>query len=210
MSDLSLIQAQFRAARVLCERQPVVSVTDSFKRTAKELTNPQAPSLQTVIQPVLRPTENQKSAAQVARLVLPQAVLPNAGGLKPKGNTTSKTRLVPQKKRPSPLTLRVSEAQKEILQRKAQTAGVPVGRYVLATALGADYKPPVPPTIVRALLALVRELTAQGNNPNQIAKQLNTRSLATGQGESLLDSLGRSILRTLHSVRQALANGVEP
>jgi hypothetical protein len=139
-----------------------------------------------------------KSSAQVETLVLPPAVSPKSCELKLKGITG---------RRPSPFSIRVSETQKEIIRRKAQAAGISVGRYILATALGPDYKPPADPELVRALLALNRELTAQGNNLNQIAKHLNGGTASPTEGECMVGMVGRSILRTLKAVRLALTHG---
>ena len=140
---------------------------------------------------------NSKSSTQVETLVLPQAVIPKSCELKLK---TAKARI-------SPLTIRVSKEQKESIRQKAQTAGVPVGRYVIAATLGADYKPPKDPELVGALLVLNRELTAQGNNLNQIAKHLNGGSASPAEGEGMLGMIGRSMLRTHKAIRGVLAHG---
>jgi len=90
-----------------------------------------------------------KSSAQVATLVLPQAVIPKSCELKLNGEDSDASIDADDNsesiaaKRPSPLTVRASDSQKEILRRKAKTAGVSLNRYILAAALGADYRPPM-------------------------------------------------------------------
>lgn len=149
------------------------------------------------------------SYAQVDSLVLPNS----RGGLKPGGNTqegitwdddgTDRDSI----KRPSPLTIRLSERQKRIIRAKAQAAGSPsVNRFVLAAALGSDYRSPADPELTRALLRVYRELNAQGNNLNQIARQLNANVVLPGQG-AMLDALATSIQETLLRVQTALAEG---
>jgi hypothetical protein len=142
------------------------------------------------------------SYAQVESLVLPNS----RGGLKPGGITWSEgTEGSDSKKRISPLTIRLSAAQKKIIQAKAQSAELSVNRFVLASALGSDYKPPIDKELARALLRIYRELNAQGNNLNQIAWQLNTGIVPPGQ-HALLESLSLSIQQTLVHVRVALAD----
>jgi hypothetical protein len=101
----------------------------------------------------------------------------------------------------------VSDSQKTIIRQKADTAGISLGRYIRASALGSHYKPPTDPELIKTLLTLARELTGQGNNLNQIAKHLNGNIITQAQGESMMDILGRSIVKTLHYVRKALSQG---
>ena len=135
-------------------------------------------------------------------------VLPNSlGGLKPGGITWDEDAQGNDSiKRPSPLTVRLSERQRQLIRGKAKAAGMSVNGFVLASALGSDYRPPMNPELTRVLLALNRELTAQGNNLNQIARQLNAGIVLPGQ-ESILGALAQSIQQTLRGVRAALARG---
>lgn len=137
--------------------------------------------------------ESPKSSAQVETLVIPRAVIPMSGELKL------------NVKRPSPLTLRASENQKAIIRAKARAASVTVNHFVLAAALNSDYKPPRNPELIKALLAANRELTAQGNNLNQIAKHMNSSQARPDEGNSLLAIIVRSMLNTHKAVREALA-----
>ena len=143
------------------------------------------------------------SYAQVDSLVLPNS----RGGLKPGGITwnddgTDRDSV----KRPSPLTIRLSERQKRIIRAKAQASAISVNRFVLAAALGSDYRAPADPALTRALLRVYRELNAQGNNLNQIARQLNASVVLPVQG-AMLDALATSIQETLARVQTALAEG---
>jgi hypothetical protein len=148
------------------------------------------------------------SYAQVESLVLPNS----RGGLKPGGNTRTGITWDDDSedrdsvKRPSPLTIRLSERQKQIIRAKAQAAAISVNRFVLAAALGSDYRPPADPELTRALLRVYRELNSQGNNLNQIARQLNGGLNLPGQG-AMLDALATSIKETLHRVQTAIAEG---
>jgi hypothetical protein len=207
------IRTRFLAARGAARRVRVALPSDKKALVSKFLiaafivTQPIVVHLpQTVVASpdVAQKSISAKSAAQVESLVLPHVVIPNSCELKLKGTKATSD------KRPSPLSIRVSESQKEIIRRKAQAAGIPVGRYIVAVALGPDYTPPADPELVRALLALNRELTAQGNNVNQIAKHLNGGKASLTEGEGMVGMIGRSILRTLKAVRAALAHGKEP
>jgi len=165
-------------------------------RAARSLTS--RATVSAVIPPTIDEPYFAKSYAQVATSVLPQAVIPKSCELKLKS------------KRPSPLTLRVSENQKAIIRTKAKAAGISVNHFLLASALSSDYRPPKDPDLVRALMALNRELTAQGNNLNQIAHQRNATLITDAQADSMLDILGRSLLRTHTAVRDALSHGMKP
>lgn len=151
-------------------------------------------------------SEKNDSYAQVESLVLPNS----RGGLKPGGITRTgitwddDSNDRDSTKRPSPLTIRLSERQKQIIRAKAQAATISVNRFVLAAALGSDYRPPVDPELTRALLRIYRELNAQGNNLNQIARQLNAGLVLPGQS-AMLEALGTSIQETLRHVQIALA-----
>jgi hypothetical protein len=140
------------------------------------------------------------SYAQVESLVIPNS----RGGLPPGGVTwDEQARKSDSPKRPPPITVRLSEQQKQIIRAKAQAASMPVNRFMLASALGSDYRPPADPQLTRALLRMYRELNAQGNNLNQIAGQLNAGVVLPGQG-AMLDALAASIHESLRHVQAAL------
>lgn len=105
---------------------------------------------------------------------------------------------------------RFSQTERELVEAKAKAAGLSVNELIRATTLGADYRPPLNPELVRALLALNRELTAQGNNLNQIAKHLNGGRATEAEAETMLGIIARSMLKTHKAIRTALAKGREP
>lgn len=139
-----------------------------------------------------------KSSAQVETLVIP-SVLPKSGELKLGGST--------RKKRPSPYSIRLTENQKTIIRAKAQAAGLSVNEFIRAVVLGSNYKPPLPPDLCRQLLDMNRELTRQGTNLNQIARQFNAGILSPAQAEGQLAVLAPMMTETHKAVREALAQG---
>ena len=145
--------------------------------------------------------KNQKSYAQVDPLVLPQAVLPRGrASAEPKQNGL-------KPKRASPISIRFSEAEREIVGTKARSVGCSVNAYVRAATLGSRYRPPYDPALRQAILLLNRELTAHGNNLNQIAKRLNSDTTTPAHETARLNGLATSLLRTLAVVRSTLSQG---
>jgi hypothetical protein len=102
-----------------------------------------------------------KSSAQVAISVRPQVVSPKSCELKL------------GRRRPYRLMGRFSKEEKCSVEAMAEAAALSVNEYIRAMALGENYTPPNSAELVSSLLALSRELTAQGNNINQIAKHMN-------------------------------------
>jgi uncharacterized protein (DUF1778 family) len=141
---------------------------------------------------------NTTSYAQVETLVIP-SVLPKSCGLKPGGST--------HKKRPSPLPIRLTAEHKALIQAKAKAAGLSVNEYVRAAVLKSDYKPPQDRELNRHLLELNRELTRQGTNLNQIARQLNAGILTPEQAERQLAVLAPIMIETHTAIRDALSQG---
>jgi hypothetical protein len=94
-------------------------------------------------------------ALQLESLVLPNSI----GGLKPGAMTWDDDAQDDDSiKRPSPLTIRLSEKQKKIIRAKAQSAGISVNRSCLL--------PHLAPITGRQQI----RLNAQVNNVNQIAR----------------------------------------
>jgi hypothetical protein len=139
-----------------------------------------------------------KSSAQVAISVRPQVVSPKSCELKL------------GRRRPYRLMGRFSKEEKEGVEAKAEAAALSVNEYIRAKALGETYTPPNSVELVRALLALSRELTAQGNNINQIAKHMNGGKASPAEAEGLLGAIARSMLMTHKAVRVALSQGRTP
>lgn len=185
---MTKVRAQFHAAAGLVCPHALNWIVDAEPTSAQVIPSTQDGTLS-------------DSYAQVESLVLPNS----PGGLKPGGITWDEhASEYDSAKRPSPLTIRLSERQKRIIRAKAQAAAISVNRFVLAAALGSDYKPPADPELTRALLRVYRELNAQGNNLNQIARQLNAGLVLPGQN-AMLDALATSIVETLSRVQTALA-----
>lgn len=70
----------------------------------------------------------------------------------------------------------------------------------------SSYRPPCDTELKRILLSLARELTAQGNNLNQVARRLNA-GIAPAMHGATLEALTSSLKETLQQVREALARG---
>lgn len=152
---------------------------------------------------VVTPQVRGKSFAQVAPSVSPHVVSPKAaGGLKP--NVRQNVR---RDKRPNPLTVRLSDHEMESIRAKAAVAGCTLHGYCRASILGSDYKPKLGPELREVFLKLNLELTRQGNNLNQIARHVNSQTALPKDSESMLDVIGRSMLRTHSSIREALSQG---
>lgn len=144
---------------------------------------------------------NTKSYAQVAGLVIP-----NPGALKRNGGATI---LGITKRRPSPLTIRLTDQQKKTIRAKAQAAGVSVNEYAKAVMLGSDYRPPLSKEACRQLLALGWELGRQGHNLNQIARHLNAGSKTPEQANNALAVIRDELGDAYRAVFDTLANGRE-
>ena len=105
---------------------------------------------------------------------------------------------------------RFSKQEKDSVEAKADAAGLSINEYIRATSMGEGYKPPTNPELTKAILKLNRELTAQGNNLNQIAHHLNSGQSLPAEGSSLLAIISRSMLQTHKAVRDALSRGKTP
>ena len=152
-----------------------------------------------------------KSYAQVETLVVPQAVIPKSCGLKPKVSNRFRPPEKQKKsvKRPAPLSVRLSDKDRAIIAQKAFTISCSVNAYMIAAALGSDYKPPISRDMVLALLAVKRELTAQGRNLNQIARTHNSNIHSEAETNSMLGMIARSLLKAHEAVSAALSWGRE-
>lgn len=73
------------------------------------------------------------------------------------------------------LTLRLNADQYAHLQQQAQTAGLKMEPMIRQLITGVNLRPRPPDTYA----ALLRELSAIGNNINQLAHQANARGEAT-------------------------------
>ena len=137
-----------------------------------------------------------KSSAQVAVWAVPLA-LPQSGALKRKI----------KRSRNCPVSIRITQAEKSSLRRRAQAVGISVNAYLKACALIGEYVPPYPPDILQELRRVHWELTRQGHNLNQMAKHLNDGSLTPRHGFSKLDAIEAPLSRALDAVGKALTWG---
>jgi Bacterial mobilisation protein (MobC) len=207
------VQLHFRAARLLCARPgatlPNMVIALPLQTVMPEPSKAGAEKLPELPDTVLPDGKN--SFAQVAGLVAP-SVAPNpVGGLKPGGDTKDGGPIQQSpngemRKRPNPLSVRFSAVEIGIVKSKARTAGCSTNSYIRAAALGSSYRPPCDTELKRILLGLARELTAQGNNLNQVARRLNA-GIAPAMHGATLEALTSSIKETLQHVRAALARG---
>jgi len=177
-------------------------MTDDFKHDQKPPSKHPALQCQTKEVPP-------KSYAQVETLVLPQAVLPKSGGLKPEMSNRYRHPQMQKKsaKRQAPLSVRLSDKDRAIIAQKAFNIGYSVNAYMIAAALGSDYKPPIGRDMVMALLTVKRELTAQGRNLNQIAHSHNSNIHTEAETNSMLGIIARPMLKALDAVDAALSWG---
>ncbi|MBV8648455.1 hypothetical protein [Paludibacterium sp.] len=106
------------------------------------------------------------------------------------------------------ITVRFSEAEREILDRRAAQARQTPSEYARTAALGMSAAPP-DPEWRKLLLSAGRELTRQQNTLDHIARQLKTKTASTEQGDTMLGIIARSLLSAHKSVRRALADGVD-
>jgi hypothetical protein len=203
-TDLQALHNQNRAAQVKKPQQTRAATQNRGSPSA--LASDDKPSLQTVAQVLTKEgvTRNfSKSSAQVESWVLPRAVLPNSGELKLKNITCKKKKGTTTSKRPSPLSVRLSECQKETVRAKAREAAMPVNAFVKYALLGTDYDP----NLRNLLHKTYCELTRQGINLNQIAKKLNSGMATPSQGIAVLEAIREPLIRTLRTVGNALTRG---
>jgi len=202
-TELQAIHDQLRTAQSI--KQQRTSTAAQNLGSALALALDDKPSLQNVAHGLTEEgvTPNfSKSSAQVESWVIPQAVIPNSGELKLK-DTRKQKKGAAAHKRLSPLSVRLSECQKETVRTKAREAAMPVNAFVKYALFGTDYDP----TLRNLLHKTYCELTKQGINLNQIAKQLNGGTATPEQGIAMLEALRVPWSQTLRAVGNALTGG---
>lgn len=95
------------------------------------------------------------------------------------------------------MTLRLNAAEYAHLCQLADVTGLKKEPMVRQLIMGIDLRPRPPDTYA----ALLRELSAIGNNINQLAHQANTRGIATN--EEIHEAL-RLVRQTVRLVRETL------
>jgi hypothetical protein len=206
------IQLHFRAARLICARRGVTLPNMAVPLPPESIEPARAenePDDEEIPAGVIH--RSRDSYAQVAGLVAPSGAPNPDCGLKPVGNTRKILPLqqspdAEKPKRPNPLSVRFSAVELEIVKAKARHVGSSTNGYVRAAALGSSYRPPCDPELKRILLGLARELTAQGNNLNQVGRRLNS-GIAPPMHGAMLEALTLSLEETLQHVRKALMRG---
>jgi len=179
---------------------PSPKIREQFRSAAKSLCNRQVDSHLSDSGNISGTT---KSSAQVAPFVLPQQ---KASELKLSGITngsTAKTKRS-ESKRSTPLAVRLTDAQKATIKERAEEAGCNVNEYIRNLVLGSSYRSPLPPNVYRQLLECKLELTRQGHNLNQIAKQLNAGTIVDEEALQLLNDLAPSMIETHAAIRRVL------
>ncbi len=89
------------------------------------------------------------------------------------------------------LTLRLNASQYTHLQRQAEATGLKMEPLIRQLITGVNLRPRPPDTYA----ALLRELSAIGNNINQLAHQANARGEATREEIAEAASLVRQVAR---------------
>lgn len=87
------------------------------------------------------------------------------------------------------INLRVTTAEKEVIKAKAAKAGLKTGEYIRRAALGKKVVEKVPND-------LRRQISAAGNNLNQLTRLANAGKL-TGVSAEMLKELATRLLETL-------------
>ncbi|MCL2469523.1 MAG: MobC family plasmid mobilization relaxosome protein [Alphaproteobacteria bacterium] len=132
-----------------------------------------------------------KSSAQVESYVKRGAVSHNSSGLKP-----DKTRTVH-------LGIRLSTAERDILAGHAERNNLTISQYARLVLLKS---PALDPHRHKLLLRAVYQLTRQGVNLNQIAKQLNSYPESSEAAEAILE-IRQAYSETSVTVHHALVEG---
>jgi len=202
------ISAAFRRAKNLCIRNNnsdtssgTPSSTNQGKYAALATCHAEVlPKAPQQVSP-LRPTDNEnvkrepKSYAQVRTSVEQQAVQQKSGGLKPKCGKSFH------------IGIRLSLQERQQVLERAVNSGLKLSVYARAALLGADYVAKHDPVRRKRLQDLSTELGRQGNNLNQIARQLNSGLITQDEAFALLNDLGNSLISAHNAVRLTLTEG---
>ncbi|MFY9288982.1 MAG: plasmid mobilization relaxosome protein MobC [Alphaproteobacteria bacterium] len=136
---------------------------------------------------------SKKSCTQVATSVGPLALAPpKSCGLKP------------NRKRASPIKVRLSEIERGLVRQKAAKADLSVNAFIKTAILEAQYKPPIPREVHRELFRINRQLTGIATNINQMTKQLNGGATNAEEALRFLERITGPVLETLGIIRHTL------
>lgn len=91
------------------------------------------------------------------------------------------------RKRSQAVLIRLTDNEKNYLQRQAANAGLKMEPFIRKLIMGADITPRPPSNIIN----LIREVNYIGNNINQIAKKVNSENRVNqSQLEEIMRLLG--------------------
>ncbi|MDX2027795.1 MAG: plasmid mobilization relaxosome protein MobC [Alphaproteobacteria bacterium] len=134
---------------------------------------------------------NTKSYAQVAGFVSRKSVKQNPSGLKP--DISRSCRLV----------IRFSKKERATIVSHAESARMTISQYARLTLLKA---PSLDPQRNKYLMRANYELTRQGINLNQIAKQFNGGEITSDEAINMLSGISHPIGQALNDLRAAIAS----
>lgn len=127
----------------------------------------------------------------------------------PKGLASAEPKQIGGRRSNSPVSIRLSKQERQLVMEKAKQSGCSVNAYIKTSMLGTTHKAKLDPELKNVLLALNRELTAQGRNLNQIAKHLNAGSITHSTAMDALGPLSIALRDTHRLVRKALSGNRE-
>jgi len=93
--------------------------------------------------------------------------------------------------RTHPVSLWLTDREHDHLKRQAEIAGLKIDPFIRQLIMGVELRPRPPDTYA----ALLRELSAIGNNINQLAHQANARGEATREEITEAARLVRQVAR---------------
>ncbi|MDE1902168.1 MAG: hypothetical protein KGI37_11115, partial [Alphaproteobacteria bacterium] len=149
-----------------------------------------------------------KSYAQVASSDSPRVapavapvVSPNSAGLRPTPC---------QKKKSNTHGLKLRDGEIDLIRAKAASLNMSVNAYIRAKALGDDYIERPPEWMRDVLLKLYVELAAQGNNLNQLTRNVNKGILNAEIALATADRNRAPLFKTMEALQLALAGRRPP
>lgn len=203
--SLSPVRQSYREAwRAICNRYAVLKAMAPAQKVAPAAGHRDEANFGAKSVPSVAPAagqsdgqerETDQSYAQVASAVGQQAVRRQTCGLKP------------GESRPCKISTRFASDERDFLVRQAETSCLTLSEYIRASALGPGYAATIDPMKRQLLKDVLQELNRQGNNLNQIARQLNAGDMEPNQGERELSRLEQSLIAAQRAVRTALAEG---
>ncbi len=135
---------------------------------------------------------NTKSSTQVESVVSHKAVRQHSCGLKP------------DRRRDFRIVIRFRASERARIVKHAQDCRQTVSQYVRLVLLN---DPGLDPQRHSLLMKINYQLTRQGTNLNQIAKQLNMEAITPDQAAQAVAALRQEFSEVYSSVGKALANG---